>query len=114
MQCLQHPSVLGQVELVAGRTLEGRPPEGADLAREAVAAEEGKGASDHGRARDLEVNGHAPGAVEVDAARRPDERGELCEAAAGLPRLDRGELAAHVLREAHESATPSSSSNRCL
>lgn len=55
----------------------------------------------------------AAAAAQMDASRAADERRQLGQSAAGLPRLDRRQLLPDVLREA-QSVTPSNASNRRL
>ncbi len=95
------------MELVAVRALEGPSPEGSDLARQAVAAQEREGSAGDRSTGHLQVDRETPRAAEVNAAGGSNEGRELGESAAWLPWVDGGELAADVLREAHASVTPS-------
>ncbi len=76
-----------------------------------------KAAAGDAGGRHLEVQRDPPAATQVDAPGGADERGELGEAAAWPPRVDRGELAAHFRGEAHSTVsgtTPSRASRRRL
>jgi hypothetical protein len=111
---LEDVRVVREVKLVAGRALEGGPTEGTDLAGQPVAAQERERTAGDRGACDLEVDGKPPRAAQVDASGGPDEGGELGQPAAGLPRVDRRQLAPDVLGEAQGSVTPSRARRRSL
>ena len=100
------------VELVAGRAVEGAPPVGPDLRADLLVAEQPEGAAGGGSAPQVEVERPAAPAVEVEAAGGVEERRELGEPVARAFRGDAGELLAHVL--GGHRRTPSSSRRRRL
>src|SRR5204863_5976390 len=99
VQDLQGVLVSCDVELIAHRTVEGTALVGADLGRDAEAAQQAEGAPRDGGVRNVEMHGDLPAALEVDAAGRVEEARELRQPVAVAPRCDRRELAAQVLRE---------------
>jgi hypothetical protein len=110
---LEGTGVVSKVELVARPPLESPLLVRADLAGDAVRAQERETAPRDGAARELEVERDAPAPAQVDAAGAADEGRQLGQPAAGLPRLDGRELLPDVLGEG-QSSTPSSASRRRL
>ena len=113
VQRLEGASVVLEMELVARPPLEGAPLVRPDLAGDAVGAQEPERAPRDRPARQLEVERDAPATAQVDASRAADERRELGQSAAGLPRRDRRQLLTDVVGEA-QSSMPSSASRRRL
>jgi hypothetical protein len=72
---------------------------GADLRGDAEAPQEAEGPPRDGRVGDIEMNCHLAAAAEVHAAGEVEKPRELGQPVALVPRCDRRELVAEILRE---------------
>jgi len=99
VQHLHRALVSCNMELVPRRTVERAPLVGTDLGGDAEPAQQAEGTACDRRVRHVEVKRDRAAAFQVNAARRVEQARELGEPIALLPRRDRGELVAEVLRE---------------
>ena len=112
VQHLERARVVVQVDLEARLVLEGPAAVRADLALDVVLVEERHGPPRDRVAPQLQVQPDPAAAAQVDRPGAAHERGQLGEPATGLARIDRRELAANILGEAH--GAPSTSRRRRL
>jgi len=99
VQHLKRVLVTGDVQLVARPSVECAPAVRPDLGGDAERAQEAEGAACHGRIGDVEVDRDLSATLQVNAAGRVKEPGELSQPIALIPRRDRRELVAKILRE---------------
>ncbi len=99
VQNLQRPVVSGDVQLVAGSTVEGASAVGANLGGDAECPQEAEGAPRHGGVDDVEVDRDLAAALQVLAAGGMKQSRQLGEAVARAARRDGRELVSEILRE---------------
>ena len=99
MQCLVCVRCPFDVELVAGRAVEGVLLVRTDLRLDVEGAQKREGAPGYGRAGQIEMQGDLPTAAQMHAAGDVEQPRELGETIAVGIRGDLGELVAQVVRE---------------
>jgi hypothetical protein len=87
------------VQLVAGSSVEGAAPVGADLGGDAKRPQEAEGAPRDGGVDDVEVNRNLAAALQVLAAGGMKQPRQLGEAVARAARRDGRELVSEIFRE---------------